>query len=53
MVNFFNTPTTSHVLAPPRATPIIATNTLGSISIKHKCTNAFSLVIEATNKNNK
>jgi len=34
MVNFSNTPTTSHVFVPPHATLITTTNTLGSISIK-------------------
>ncbi len=53
MVSFSNTPTTSHMPTPPHVTPITATNTLRSISIKSKCTNALSLVIEATNNNNK
>ncbi len=52
MVSFFNTPTTSRMHAPPHVTPITTTNTPRSISIKCKCTNAFSLVIEATNNKN-
>jgi hypothetical protein len=53
MVNFSNIPTTFHVPTPMCARLITATNTPGNISIKHKHTNAFSLAIEATNKNNK
>jgi hypothetical protein len=53
MSNHFNIPIAFPMLAPPHTTPIIGTNTSKSTSIKHKRTNAFSPVIEATNKNNK
>jgi len=53
MINFSNIATTSHVFVPPHATLITTTNPLGSTSIKCKHTNAFSLMIETTNKNNK
>jgi hypothetical protein len=53
VVNHFDTPIASHVLAPPHTTQITSTNAPKSIGIKCKCTNAFSPMIKATNKNNK
>ncbi len=53
VVNHFDTPIAYPMPIPPCTTPIIGTNAPKSTSIKCKRTNAFSLVIEATNKNNK
>lgn len=53
MVNHFDAPIASTMFAPPCTTPIISTNAPKSTGIKRKRTNAFSLVIEATNKNSK
>jgi hypothetical protein len=53
MLNHFDTPIASPMHAPPCTTPIIGTNAPKGTSIKRNCKNAFSPIIEVTNKNNK
>ncbi len=53
MVNHFDTPIASLMPIPPQTTPIIGTNAPKSTSIKRKRTNAFSPMIQTTNKNSK